>query len=341
MISHSFYMSLAVAEAWKYQILTCPNPAVGACVVSPCGKILSVEAHKKAGLPHAEVEALKSAYIQLTNDKAIESLTASKDIHDYLKAHHNGCFTGCEIYTTLEPCAHYGKTPSCASLISALGLFRVYIGVKDFNNEASGGAVMLRRAGIEVEEGILEQKCEDLLIPFKHYLKGNFVFFKWASRLDGSTNDGTISSKESRELVHKLRDVCDLLVIGGNTVRTDRPRLDARLVGGKAPDVLIYSKEKEFDRTIPLFDVPGRQVFIENSLDCLKEYKCVMIEGSERMFEATRHLTHLYLAFFAPKFASSDGFRNVDADFRILSERKVGDDIMAYLILNDGISNGR
>ena len=334
-------MSLAVAEGWKYQVLTCPNPAVGACVVSPCGKILSVEAHKRAGHPHAEVEALKSAYIQLTNDKTIEPLTSSKDIHDYLLEHHNGCFAGCEIYTTLEPCAHYGKTPSCASLISSLGLLRVYIGAKDFNNEASGGASMLREAGIEVEEGIAQEKCEELLIPFKHYLQGNFVFFKWAQRLDGSTNDGTISSKESRELVHRLRDVCDLLVIGGNTVRTDRPTLDARLVEGKAPDVLIYSRERQFDTSIPLFGIKGRKVFIEDNLERIKEYKCVMIEGSERMFEATRDLTHIYLAFIAPKFAPSDGFRDVRADFRILSERKVGDDIMAWMILDDGKKDGR
>ena len=334
-------MSLAVAEAWKYQVLTAPNPAVGACVVSSCGKILAIESHKKAGLPHAEVEALKSAYIQLTNDISIEELTNSKDIHDYLKAHHNGCFAGCEIYTTLEPCAHYGKTPSCASLITEVGFSKIYIGATDFNDEASGGAAMLRQAGIEVEEGILQQKCEELLIPFQHYLQGNFVFFKWAQRLDGSTNDGTISSKESRELVHKLRDVCDLLVIGGNTVRTDRPTLDARLVGGKAPDVLIYTRQKEFDRTIPLFDVPGRKVFVEDSLERVNAYKCVMIEGSEQMFTATKELTHLYLAFIAPKFAPSDGFRDVQADFRILSERKVGDDIMAWMILQDGSSDGR
>ncbi len=334
-------MSLAVAEGWKYQILTYPNPAVGACVVSPCGKILSVEAHKRAGMPHAEVEALKSAYIQLTNDKKIEPLTESKDIHNYLVAEHNGCFGGCEIYTTLEPCAHYGKTPSCASLLTKLGLLKVYIGAKDFNDEAAGGAAMLRQAGIEVEEGILQEKCEDLLIPFKHFLQGSFVFFKWASRLDGSTNDGTISSQDSREFVHRLRDVCDLLVIGGHTVRTDRPRLDARLIDGKAPDVLIYSRHKEFDRSIPLFEVVGRKVFVENSLERIGEYKCVMIEGSERMFEATRSLTHHYLAFIAPKMRPSDGFRNVKADFRILSERKVGDDIMAHMILNNGNSDGR
>ncbi|SFV50368.1 Diaminohydroxyphosphoribosylaminopyrimidine deaminase / 5-amino-6-(5-phosphoribosylamino)uracil reductase [hydrothermal vent metagenome] len=328
-------MSLAISKAWEYQVLTAPNPAVGACVVSPCGKILSVEAHKRAGFPHAEVEALKSAYIQLTSDTTIASLTSSQDIHTYLLEHHNGCFIGCEIYTTLEPCAHYGKTPSCASLITSLGLSKVYIGASDFNNEAAGGAVMLKENGIEVEEGILSQKCDDLLLPFRHYLQRNFVFFKWAQRLDGSTNDGAISSSASKELVHKMRDVCDLLVIGGNTVRVDRPTLDARVVSGKAPDILIYSREKEFDPSIPLFSVPDRKVYIEDSLERIKEYRCVMIEGSERMFEATKDYTHLYLAFIAPKFAPSNGFGSVRADFRILSERKVGDDIMAWMKLEE------
>lgn len=324
-------MSLALHEAWRYQVLTYPNPAVGATVVSPCGKILAVEAHKKAGLPHAEVEALKTAYVTLTKDKTIEKLSSSHDIHDYLLEHHNGCFHGCEIYVTLEPCAHEGKTPSCANLISQLGVQKLYIGVKDGNEEASGGIEILHNSDIETEVGILGKECENLLKPFYKYLEGNFVFFKWASRLDGSTSDGTISSQTSRELVHKLRDVCDLLVIGGNTVRVDRPRLDARLVGGKAPDVLILSNQKEFDATIPLFSVPDREVFIEPSLERVKNYGCVMIEGGESMFEATKELTHLYLAFVAPKFAASDGFRNIDAEFEILHSQKSAEDILLWM----------
>ena len=335
-ISHKFYMSLALNEAWKYQIQTYPNPAVGAVVISPCGKILSIKAHKKTGTPHAEVLALQEAYYQLKKDEKILSLTSSSDIHTYLLENHNNCFMGCEIYTTLEPCSHIGKTPSCANLIKELKLQKVYIGSRDFNKEASNGGEILKRSGIEVEYDILKKECDDLLYPFRYYLKGNFVFFKWASRLDGSTNDGVITSKPSRELVHKLRDVCDLLVIGGNTVRTDRATLDARLCNGKAPDILIYSKQKEFDKTIPLFNVKGRKVFIEDSLERIKSYKCVMIEGSEAMYRATKAYTHLYLSFIAPKFKKSGGFREIEDNFDILFSQKIGEDILLYLKAENG-----
>ncbi len=330
-ISHNFYMSLALNEAWRYQILTYPNPAVGATLVSPCGKILAVEAHKKAGFPHAEVEALKQGYKVLTQDGFIDSLESSHDIFDYLLKNHNGCFAGCEMYVTLEPCAHEGKTPSCANLISRLGLQKLYIGVKDDNKKASGGIKILQSADVACEVGILQKECEELLKPFYRYLAGNFVFFKWASRLDGSVEGGVISSLDSRKFVHKLRDVCDLLVIGGNTVRVDRPTLDARLVGGKAPDVLILSNQKEFDRTIPLFGVEGRKVFIEPSLERVREYGCVMVEGGESMLEATKELTHLYLAFVAPKFAPEGGFGNIKEEFFILHTQKSGEDILLWM----------
>ena len=130
--------------------------------------------------------------------------------------------------------------------------------------------------------------------------------------------------------------MCDLLVIGGNTVRVDRPTLDARLVGGKAPDVLIYSRQKEFDKTIPLFDVSGRKVFIEDSLERIKEYKMVMIEGGERMFEATKAFVDLHVSFIAPKFASFDGFRRVEADFEFLHQEKIAEDILVWMRKKDG-----
>ena len=335
-ISHNFYMNLALHEAWKYQILTYPNPAVGATLISPCGKILAVEAHQKAGLPHAEVLALQQGYFQLTKDEKILELSSSADIHNYLKEHHNGCFRGCEIYTTLEPCSHTGKTPSCATLLIELELAKVYIGAIDKNAVASGGMEMLQAKGIAVENGVLEQECEALLFPFYRYLDGRFVFFKWAQRLDGSTNDGVISSKASRELVHKMRDVCDLLVIGGNTVRVDRPTLDARLCDGRAPDILIYSKSKEFDKTIPLFDVKNRKVIISDDLSIIQDYKCVMIEGSENLFSATRSLIDMHIVFVAPKMAKSDGFRKIKAEFDILHSQKMDNDILLYMREKDG-----
>jgi len=161
----------------------------------------------------------------------------------------------------------------------------VYIGSNDTHKIACGGGDILKKNNVAFEFGILKKECDILLKPFLRYQEKNFVFFKWAQRLDGSTTGGIISSNASRNFVHTLRDACDLIVIGGNTVRIDRPRLDSRLVGGKAPDVLIYSRFKDFDRSIPLFSVPDRKVIISDSLEAIQHYKCIMIEGSEAMFE--------------------------------------------------------
>ena len=102
---------MAIDAAWQFQGLTYPNPAVG-CTIVQNGVVIAVGAHSKAGAPHAEVMALKEAYLALSKDILIEPLTISADIHNYLLKHHNNLFNSCDIYTTLEPCSHVGKTPS-------------------------------------------------------------------------------------------------------------------------------------------------------------------------------------------------------------------------------------
>lgn len=330
-IDYNFYMQLALDEAWKYQLLTYPNPSVGCCIVGQYGEILALEAHKKAGLAHAEVLALQKAYVKLTNDTDILHCKDSHEIHSYLLKHHNDIFQHTTLYTTLEPCAHYGKTPSCANLVASLGVGRVVVGAKDFNSEAANGIQILQGVSTEVVSDVLAQECAHLLFPFQKYLDGRFVFFKWAQRLNGTFDDGSITSQEAKKQVHQMRDVCDLIVIGGNTVRTDRPTLDARLVDGKAPDVLILSKYKEFDATIPLFNVPERNVFIAENLEKIKEYHCVMIEGGESMYEATKELVDMHLCYVAPHFGGSLSFRASRDNFEILKADKVGKDIMLWM----------
>ncbi len=316
-VDANFYMSLALKEAWKYQGLTYPNPAVGCIVVGKNGEILAVEAHKKAGKPHAEVEALKTAYIKLTNDEKLLHVENSTDIHTYLLNNHNNCFKDTTIYTTLEPCSHIGKTPSCANLISKLGIKALHVGSNDLNQEASGGNEILKKSGLHVEMSPLHVECDDLLEPFKLWKKDKFVFFKWAQRLDGST-DGEVSSIKSRINVHAMRDVCDLLVIGGNTVREDRPTLDARLVKGKAPDILIYSRQKEFDKNIPLFNVANRKVIISDNLAEINSYKNIMIEGTQKMMELTKDIVDYHLCYL-----------HVEDKFDILNKEK--EDIISWL----------
>jgi len=315
-------MSLALKEAWKYQGLTYPNPAVGCCVVSGNGKILSVEAHKKAGTPHAEVLALQSAYYKLTSDEAILQLNRSNDIHDFLLLKHNDIFKECLIYTTLEPCASIAKTPACSNLLTKLKLKKVYIGSSDSTQSDFS---------FNAEFGVLKKECDDLLQPFNLWQKKNFVFFKWAQRLNGTTDDGVITSKETRKLTHGMRDVCDLLVVGGNTVRVDRPTLDARDVDGKASDILIYSRQKEFDKSAPLFNVKNRKVIISDSLDELDNYKNIMIEGTSNMYALTKEKVDYYLCYIAPKFGGNAKFETNDDKFEILNIQKEHQDIISWM----------
>jgi diaminohydroxyphosphoribosylaminopyrimidine deaminase/5-amino-6-(5-phosphoribosylamino)uracil reductase len=330
-IDNNLFMSLAIAEAWKYQGLTYPNPAVGCCIIGANNELLAVNAHQRAGNPHAEVMALKDAYFKLTNDSKILDITLSADIHIFLLQNHNNCFKDSSIYTTLEPCSHVGKTPSCASLISKLNIKKVYVGSLDFNEEASKGNEKLLASAIEVQTDVMKKECDDLLKPFGMWKKENFVFFKWAQRLNGTTDDGIISSQESRKNVHAMRDVCDLLVIGGNTVREDRPTLDARMVNGKAPDILIISREKEFDESIPLFNVKNRKVIIATEFKTCQDYKNIMIEGSSKMYELSRDIVDYYLCYIAPSFGGSVGLQNVENKFEILNIRQEEKDIIMWM----------
>jgi len=331
LIDHNFYMNLALQEAWKYQGLTYPNPAVGCTVVGEYGDLLAVEAHHKSGAAHAEVNALKAAYYKLTDDAYILALNDSIDIHTHLLSNHNNIFKNITLYTTLEPCSHFGKTPSCASLISELGIATIYVGSNDTHRKASRGSMMMQMNNCMVYSELLKDECDALLLPFNKSLNEQFVYFKWAQRLNGTTDMGIISSKESRQNVHAMRDVCDLLVIGGETVRVDRPTLDARLVNGKAPDILILSREKEFDKSIALFDVADREVFIESDLKKLDAYKNIMIEGSSKMYELTRNVVDYYLCYLAPSFGGKSGFDVEDDKFEILNQRKEDKDIIMWM----------
>ena len=325
-------MQVAIDSAWEFQGLTFPNPAVGCSVVDKHGKIIAVGVHEKAGEPHAEVNALQMAYAQLTEDSTILLLSQADKIHNFLIENHNDIFVTCTLYVTLEPCAHHGKTPSCAQLIKALGIKKVVIAQKDPNVEAAGGIELLEESGCVVARS---QECQsrayDLLEPFITWQKKPYVTYKWAQRVDGTVDGGTISSQLSRIQVHAMRDCSDLIVIGGHTVRSDRPTLDARLVEGAVCDVLIYSREKEFDQSIPLFNVSGRKVYIDSSLERMKQYKNILIEGGPSMFEATKAVVDSYLCFVAPKSGGTIRFTNSQNDFKILHSRNSGGDVMMWM----------
>ncbi len=324
----AFYMQAAIDEAWKYQGLTYPNPAVGAAVVKN-GRLLSIAAHKAAGKPHAEVEAIKEAYYLLSGDSDILKIKESLHLHNYLQTYAKNLFTDATIYVTLEPCFHYGKTPPCALLLQELNFKKVVIATLDPNPKAAGGFNYLRKRGIEVVVGVKEKEAQALLEPFVKWSKKQFVFFKLAQTLNANITDGIISSLASRELVHKLRSKIDLLVIGGNTVRVDKPRLDSRLVGGRAPDVLIYSKRKDFNPKIPLFKVDNREVFIESSLQRVEEYNFIMIEGGEGMLQATKDLVDWYMIFVAPTMKPKPNYA-INKRVEFLHTQRVGSDLLIW-----------
>ncbi|MGB5866275.1 MAG: bifunctional diaminohydroxyphosphoribosylaminopyrimidine deaminase/5-amino-6-(5-phosphoribosylamino)uracil reductase RibD [Arcobacteraceae bacterium] len=303
---HSHFMNLAIKEAWKYQLLTYPNPAVGATVVKN-QKILSVEAHKEAGKPHAEVLALKEAYLTKYSTSSLQHLHNSNEIHDYLISHHNDFFKDCEIYVTLEPCNHIGKTPACAMLLEAIKIKKVYIGTLDPNNEASGGLKRLLDANIDVETNVCKIETDKLLFPFYQYQSGHFSFFKIAMREDGSVDGGYITTQDSLNLVHEIRTKIDLMVIGGNTVRIDRPTLDARFsTSKKSPDILIYSNCKTIDNTIALFSIPNRVVTISSDLRLLEEKKFVMIEGGFNLLNIVQPNISYLMVFLSHKESKID-----------------------------------
>jgi len=323
-------MQKALDAAWAHQVLTFPNPAVGAVVSNDQGDILGLGAHKKAGTPHAEVLAIKAAYETLTQDTRIHSIEDATQLHSFLKEHHRNIFTNLTLHVTLEPCHHFGKTPPCSSLIDALGFKRVVIGSYDQSENAKGGGTFLQQKGVNVAWGCLKDACDLLLTPFTcKEQKRPFVFFKLALSRNGVATGGIITSLDSRKMVHCLRDRCNLLVVGGNTVRTDRPILDARLCDGKAPDILILSKNKAFDHTIPLFNVPNRVVNIAHDMEKMNDYSMVMVEGGQGFLNALSHHIEWYLIFESPHEKVGETIILPTGLQKIFSQ-KIGEDTMSW-----------
>lgn len=323
-----FYMRLALECAWRFQGLTYPNPAVGCAIVDKNGKLLSVEAHKEQGKAHAELEAVKTALLTFQDFNFPEEPSL---VHEFILKNHNNFLEGSTVYVTLEPCNHYGSTPPCSLLLSSLHVKRVVVGVRDENEVASGGIKTLQNSGIRVHVGVLQKECKELLEPFLRWSSGKgFAFFKLAMSLNGVVDGGVVSSLESRKIAHKLREKISLLAIGGNTVRVDRPLLDTRLSSGEnTPDVLIYSKQKEFDKTIPLFNIPNRRVHVEDNLQRVFNSPFAMIEGGEGMLKAVYEQIEWLLLFRSAKMKIGKGV-HVEGRFKRLCSFDIGEDLCEW-----------
>ena len=263
-MNDEFYMDLALRAAWRYQALALPNPAVGCALLDKSGRVLGIGAHKKAGFLHAEVNTVFAALCDLDANFAqdfareyarefgvkFQNLEALKSAllqpsftYDFILNRHGGLLRGACAYVTLEPCAHRGKTPSCAELLAELGLSRVVIGARDTNAQAAGGAEILCRRGIEVKFDVCHAAAEELAKPFYLAREGGFCFIKINATLNGSVH-GRIGSEKQRAFVHELRGVCDYVGVGGQTVRADRPTLDVRAAKFDEISALVGSADK-------------------------------------------------------------------------------------------------
>ncbi len=227
---HEKYMSLALklAERGKGQVN--PNPMVGAVIVSK-GRVVGKGYHAQAGLPHAEIVALKEA-----GKKA----------------------GGSTLYVNLEPCSHFGRTPPCTEEIVSSGIKRVVVAMKDPNPLNSGqGLSRLKAAGVEIISGVLEHRAKRLNKAFSKFItRGEpFVVMKIAASLDGkiATSRGEskwITGEDARRCVQELRWEADAVLVGINTVLKDNPRLTirnnkrARRFPGKPLRVVVDSRAR-------------------------------------------------------------------------------------------------
>jgi len=249
----SFYMNLALQLAWLKKGTTSPNPTVGAVVVKN-NQILSTGITQPPGGFHAEREALNKL-----------SLKESE---------------GASLFVTLEPCSHFGKTPPCTEIIIEKKIKRVVIAVLDPNPLVSGkGLEILKKAGIEVEVGLLGKKAKEINEDFFHWIQKErpLVTLKYASTLDGKMalengNSKWITNERSRKITHILRYRSDAIMVGFNTVRMDNPLLNARL----------YQREKNLLRVIidPEGKTPIESQIASDSLPSLFVVKKQQVSGS-------------------------------------------------------------
>lgn len=222
---------------------------VGAVVVLG-DQIVGEGFHPQVGKPHAEIYALDAA---------------------------GGLAESADLYVSLEPCSHYGRTPPCVDRLLAAGIARVIVAVEDPNPLVAGkGIQALRDAGIAVEVGLCGKEAMQLNESFFKYIKTKrpFVAIKTGMSLDGkiATASGEsqwITNQESRTHVQVLRATYDAIMVGVNTVVQDNPRLTCRLAGGRQPAKIIIDSMARTPTNANLFNKPGTALLRSNTIICV------------------------------------------------------------------------
>ena len=241
------FMRRCIELARSAEGMTYPNPLVGSVIVYD-GLIIGEGYHRKAGEPHAEVNAIASV--------------RQRNLLNYST-----------LYVCLEPCAHFGRTPPCAQLIIDTKIPRVVVGCIDSFSKVSGkGIEMLKSAGVEVVTGVLEEECRWLNRRFFtfHEKHRPFVILKWAESADGfvdAVRDATarpvwLTDEDCRRLVHKKRTEEQAIMIGVNTANLDNPSLTARMWTGNKPLRVVIDPHLRADRSLTLFTDGGKTLVV-------------------------------------------------------------------------------
>ncbi len=300
MNDHEKFMTRALELAAKGAGHTKLNPMVG-CVVVKDGRIVAEGYHEKYGEFHAERNALTRC---------------SEDV------------TGADMYVTLEPCCHHGKTPPCTDIIIERGIGRVFVGSMDPNPLVAGGGVkVLKDAGIEVVTGILEEECLRLNEIFFHYIthKTPYVALKYAMTLDGKiacyTGDSKwVTSDRARDHVHGLRRLYSSILVGIGTVLADDPTLTCRIDEGVDPtriicdstlriplDCNIVKTAKDVETIIFTSEKIGNESFIAEKVKALEDAGIEVIfqpaaDSSDRAYSRA----HIDLGFLKETLAKKE-----------------------------------
>ena len=264
-------MERAIEISMPFKYLVKPNPMVGALILIG-DQIVSEGAHQKYGEAHAEINCFQALKEPITNEHVM--------------------------VCSLEPCNHQGKTGPCTEKIIASGIKKIIIGSLDPNPKVAGmGIKKLQDAGIEVVQGILEDKVKKLnkFFFFKHLNGRPFITIKIASSADGKSHskDGSITSKKSREDVQFIRAEHDAILTGGNSVRNDQPRMNARVdFALNQPKKLLLTSQNEWYRDMDFFQTSEVELIAEKNLHTVinniaqQDINSVLVEAGPKLVRA-------------------------------------------------------
>lgn len=316
-------MKRALRLAEKGLGFTLPNPMVGAVIMKD-GERIGEGYHQALGSAHAEIEAIKSCKI------------SPKDA---------------TLFVTLEPCCHFGKTAPCTDAIIESGIKKVCIASKDPSEKVNGkGIEILKAAGIEIEQGILDEENKELNRDFFSYFnkKRPWITLKVALSLDGKiakkhTEELKITGHSVQKQVHILRSRHQAILIGGGTVLADDSHLGVRLIQGRDPLRIILEGKRKIPKKAQVFRDENFCLMKEKKLEEIleelyaKEIRSVLVEGGQEVFSRfieKGYVDELHI-FYAPFFLGEDAVSftktPLNIDFRITQSKILGQDL--WLIL--------